>query len=372
MNFQTHFKEGRAGRNIGLTTGIPALTRSIGGIQKKRIYGIAAAPKVGKSTFCDYSFILSPYEEALINNTLDNVEWIYFCFDTDRIDKEFKFAAHYFAKDYGIFNFKYPLTGELVPMCSEYLAGKRFDRNDNPIKVSDEHFELLKIIYANRIVPLFGEYNELGVKISQGKITIITERDNPTGIRNFLLAYADRNGKFHHEQYPTHDDNGKKVIRQRIVGYTPNNPKKTVIIITDTLRKLKLERNYMMKQNVDKMLEYQVELRDWCGFTFVDIIHLNRNIASVERMKFSGEFLYPTGDDLKDTGNLSEDCNVLMTMFNPNDEKYNLSKHFGIELDSYPNYRSIHIVESRDSESPLCIQTNMFGGVNMFEGIKVK
>lgn len=56
-------------------------------------------------------------------------------------------------------------------------------------------------------------------------------------------------------------------------------------------------------------------------------------------------------------------------MFNPNDEKYNLTKHFGIELANYLNYRSIHIVESRDSESPLCIQTNMFGGVNMFQGI---
>lgn len=367
MNFQTHFKEGREGRNVGLSTGILPLTKAIGGIQKKRIYGIAAAPKCGKSTLCDFAFLLSPYEEALTKGTLDNIDWIYWSFETSRIDKEFKFAAHYFAKDYQTYNFKH--GGKLIAISSEYLAGRKIDDNGDFIKVSDEHFEIIKDIYSRRIIPIFGEYDETGRKISQGKVNLITERENPTGLRNYLLAYAERNGKFIYEPYYTIDDNGKKVLKQRIIGYTPNNPNKTIIVITDTLRKLKLERNYLMKQNVDKYLEYQVELRDWCGFTFVDIIHLNRGVSAVERLKYAGEFIYPTGDDLKDTGNLSEDANVLMTMFNPNDEKYGLEKHFGYDLSAYPNYRSIHIVESRDTECPLHIQTNMYGAINMFQEI---
>lgn len=366
MNFQQVFKEGRDGRNVGLSTGIPALTRAIGGIQKKRIYGIAAGPKVGKSTLTDFCFVISPYEEAIEKGNLDDLEWIYWSFDTDRIDKEFKFAAHYFAKDYKIYNFN--LNGKIIGISSEYLMGKKIGADGNFIKVSDEHFEIIKEIYARRIIPLFGEYNENGKKVSLGKIDLITERDNPTGLRNYLLAWARKNGEFLYEPYYTHENN-KRVLKQRIIGYKPNNPKKKLIVITDTIRKLKLERGFLMKQNVDKFLEYQVELRDWCGMTFVDIIHTNRGIAAVDRMKFSGEYIYPTGDDLKDTGNLSEDCNVLMTMFNPNDEKYGLTKHFGYELDSYPNYRSIHIVESRDTECPLHIQTNMFGGVNMFQSI---
>lgn len=367
MNFQTHFLEGRAGRNVGLDTGIPALTKAIGGIQKKRIYGLAGAPKVGKSTGCDFIFILSPYEQAIINNTLDKVEWVYFCFETDRVDKEFKFAAHYMAKDHGIFNFKY--EDKLIQMSSEYLAGKKIDDNGNTIKVSEEHFKLLKIVYEQRIVPLFGEYDFLGRQIKPGKILIITKRENPTGLRNFLIAYAEKHGKFIYESFNTIDNKGKTVVGRRIVGYTPNDIEKTTIIITDTIRKLPPERDFGMKQTVDKYLEYQVELRDTCLFTFVDIVHTNRNITAIERMKFAGEYLYPTGDDLKDTGNLSEDCNVLITMFNPNDEKYNLDKHFGIVLENYPNYRSIHIVESRDTECPMHIQTNMFGNVNMFQAI---
>lgn len=366
MNFQTHFLEGQAGRNVGLDTGIPALTKAIGGIQKKRIYGIAAAPKCGKSTMCDFCFILSPYEQAVANNTLDKIDWIYFCFETDRIDKEFKFAAHYMAKDHGIFNFK--IEGKLIQMSSEYLAGKKIDDNGNFIKVTNEHFELLKIVYKRRIIPLFGEYDTLGRLITPGKIRIITKRENPTGLRNFLITYAEKHGSFIYEHYNV-NDKGRVIVQKRAIGYTPNNIEKTTIIITDTIRKLPPERDFGMKQTVDKYLEYQVELRDMCGFTFVDIVHTNRNITAVERMKYAGEYLYPTGDDLKDTGNLSEDCNVLITMFNPNDEKYNLTKHFGIELGSYPNYRSIHIVESRDTECPMHIQTNMFGSVNMFVGI---
>jgi hypothetical protein len=367
MNFKIHFEEGRAGRNVGMSTGIPALTKAIGGIQKKRIYGIAASPKVGKSTLCDFSFVISPYEEALLNGTINDLEWIYFCFDNDRIDKEFKFAAHYFGRDYGIYNFMH--QGKLIGMSSEYLAGKKIGEDGNCIRVSDEHFEIIKKIYVDKIIPLFGEYDETGKKISQGKITIITERDNPTGIRNLLIANAEKHGKFLYEQYYTNDEKGKRVLKQRIVGYQPNDLNRKLIIITDTIRKLKFERGFKMKENIDKYLEYQTELRDWCHFIFVDIVHINRNLSAIDRLKFAGEFIYPTGEDVKDTSNLSEDCNVLMTMFNPNDEKYGLEKHFGYTLANYPNYRSIHIVESRDTECPLHIQTNMFGGVNMFQGI---
>lgn len=69
------------------------------------------------------------------------------------------------------------------------------------------------------------------------------------------------------------------------------------------------------------------------------------------------------------SGNLSEDSNVVITLFNPRDEKYNLTKHFGTELEEYPNYRSIHIVESRDSVCPSHFKANMYGNINMFEMI---
>lgn len=370
MNFQRHFREGRQGRNIGLSTGIKAFTRALRGIQRKRIYGIGAAPKVGKTKLTDYCFVLSPYEQMLAENRLDDIEWIYWSLEVDRIQKEFDFAAHYFARDYGIYNYMH--NGKLYGMSSSYLMGQELDEKERPIQVSDEHMTILIKIYQDKIIPLFGEFDETGKQIRRGKIIFIRESDNPTGLRNFLLSLAKRNGEFITEKYKTHDSNGKDVIRERISGYRPKNPDKYWIIITDHIRKLKPERNFNKKETVDKWIEYQVELRDWCSYTFVDIIHMNRGLGSTDRLKFSGEFIYPTGDDAKDTGNLSEDADYFITLFNPNDEKYRLDKHFGVDLEGYPHYRSIHIVESRHTECPIHIQTNMFGGITTFEGLNDK
>ena len=79
--------------------------------------------------------------------------------------------------------------------------------------------------------------------------------------------------------------------------------------------------------------------------------------------------IYPTGEDFKDTGNLSEEADYILTLFNPRDEKFNLEKHFDIELVNYPNYRSIHLVESRDTECPQHLPMQMYGNINLFKPI---
>ena len=96
----------------------------------------------------------------------------------DRISKEFDFACYFFMKDYNITQYTLPegitRDGEsVIRINSDLLRGRLLDDNDNPIKVSTELEEILKKIYYNRIIPLFGEYAENGVQIKQGKITFI-------------------------------------------------------------------------------------------------------------------------------------------------------------------------------------------------------
>jgi hypothetical protein len=77
-----------------------------------------------------------------------------------------------------------------------------------------------------------------------------------------------------------------------MVGYKPNNPAKMTLIITDHLRKLILERGFTLKQTIDKFAEYSTELRNSCGYSFVHIIHLNRNMADIKRMQYSDDRLF--------------------------------------------------------------------------------
>jgi hypothetical protein len=362
MNFKNTFAQGQQGNNKGLPTGLKALDRAIDGVQKKSIYGVAAGPKVGKSTLVDFAFVIHPILYCLEQGIPISI--IYFSYEIDRVKKEFDFAAFFFYHDYQIDKVKY--EGVYYPMSARYLLGKLQDDNGNTIPVLDEHKELLNTIYEQRIVPLFGEYDEKGNKLKEGVIIFMEDRDNPTGMRNTILDYAKKNGQFTFQEYEIVEE-GKKVKKQRLLGYIPKDKEKRTIIITDHIRKLKRERGYSMKENMDKWIEYTVELRNFCHFTFVHIVHLNRSISNIERLKFNGEFIYPTGEDVKDSGNLSEECDYLLTLFNPTDEKYGLEVHFGHTLSDYPNYRSIHLVESRDTECPQHLAVQMLGNVKHFK-----
>jgi hypothetical protein len=266
------------------------------------------------------------------------------------------------------------LGKDTIEVSSTYLRGRLKDDNGQLIAVKPEVMEAVKTTYTRRIVPLFGEYSMTGKMLKKGVINFIDFRENPTGVRNWLIAYGEKNGKFVYEHF--RDKNGKS--GKRTVGYIPTNPEKHVIIIMDHLRKLIPERGFLMKQTVDKMVEYFVEFRNWCAWTIIAIIHLNRAMTDPARLKIYGDMLYPNGDDVKDTGNFSEECDHLFTMFNPNDERYNLQKHFGKVIkdrhnnELYPNMRTLHLVESRHVYFPQHFRVNMFGNIKKFEKLDIQ
>lgn len=365
MNFIESYKKGQQGKNIGLPMGIETFNKAMGGVHRKSLYGIAAGPKVGKSTFSDFSFLLHPYLYKVEHPNIE-IDFIYFSLEVDLLDKMNKIASFFFYHDYQISHFGY--LGKEYEMNASYLRGKVIDHLGNMIPVSKEHHKILKEIYYTRLAPLFGEYSSNGIKIKNGTIDFITNRQTPTTIKNYLYQYALKNGQFHTEKYDTLE-NGTKTTKTRIVSYVANNPDKYVIIIVDHLRKLIQENGQTIKSNIDNLLHNQVEIRNMCGFTFVDVIHLNRKISDVDRLKYFSDKLYPNGDDVKETGNLSEEADYLFTLFNPQDEKYNLKTHFGTDLANYPNYRSLHLVESRHCECPLHTRMNIYPYINYFKPI---
>jgi len=340
----TQFKNYFEKDNTGLSFGIKSLDIKLNGIQRETVYAIGASPKVGKTTFTDFSFLLAPYHVDFLQKG-KKIKWIYFSFEISRIRKMYRLAPFFFVKRFNISEFKY--NNETYLISSNYLLGKLLDKKGNLIKVSEEHKRMLFEIYEKDLVPIFGKKDKNGNYIKKGVVDIVEESTNPTGLRNYILSYAKDNGTFLYDKYYIYE-NGRKVEKQRISGYKPNDEEEFVIIITDHIRKLKRERGYSLKENIDKWLEYQIEIRNWCKYTFVNIAHLNRSLDAIDRMRFSKDRLFPTGADFKDTGNVSEECDVIITMFNPLDEKYRLSTHFGYDLSKYPDYRSIHIIESRD------------------------
>lgn len=376
-NFITEFEKGQKGSNKGLYMGdgLQNISKAINGIQRAMTYGIAAGPKVGKSTFVDYGFIIEPYLYAIEHKI--SVNWIYFSFEMDRVAKEFDFITYFIFKEYNISIINLPIgitvNGETeIPLSSSYLRGRIVDDNDQVVKVESDLIDIIKDLYKKRIVPMFGKYDKQGKLIKPGVITFIDKKENPTGLRNFLIEFAQKRGEFTYEHFV--DKKGEQ--NRKLISYLPKNPDEYVYIVTDTIRKLRRERDFNMKETIDKWLEYSTEIRNLCKYSFVHIVHLNRSIADINRLKFMGDLIFPTPDDIKDTGNLSEECNYLFTLFNPNDSKYNLDKHFGLKIRDdfqnaiYPNYRSAHLVESREVVCPQHFRYEMYGNIKNFKQLK--
>lgn len=200
---------------------------------------------MGKSTFTDYAFVIQPFLNAIENNI--EIEWIYFSFELNRISKEFDFMAFFLNHDYGIDKIKLDegvtftykgISSNYLHLSPDYLRGRLQDDNGNLIKVKDTIVEAMKIVYTNRIVPLFGEFDINGNEIKKGLINFCVNRDNPTGLYVYIKNHAIKNGKI------LMSDSGNF---SRIIGYTPNNPDKYTIIILDHKIYVAIKRNFYRK-----------------------------------------------------------------------------------------------------------------------------
>ena len=294
-NFIEEFNKGQRGEAKGIPfgEGLESITIDTSGIHKARIYGVGGPEKSGKSTFTDYAFVIQPYLYCLEHGI--PIDWEYYSFEIDRVSKEFDFLTYFLHKDYGVLNIKLPdgITykgSNILQLNPEYLRGHLLDDKYNLIKIHNDLKPLVKECYEKRIIPLFGEYASNGVRIRKGAINFKEGRDNPTGIYKDLIAIANKEGVI------TKDNN------DIYISYKPNDPKKMKIVVIDHIRKLKSERNWQMKQVIDKMSEYMVELRNLLGYTFVPILHTNRNLASTDKLSYFKNDIYPTSNDLKDSG----------------------------------------------------------------------
>jgi hypothetical protein len=344
-DFWLKFEDGLKGENKGLITGMEQVSKAMDNIQKETNYVLFGQPKTFKTKFSDVYFILQPY---LLNDPA-LLDYTYYSFEVNRIKKVAEWIAYFFWYDFRL----------------RYTAAHIMSRGEK--KVKSEHIIHIETILKNRIIPLLGEYDKSGNRVKKGLVDFIEDKDNPTGIYHYLINKAKQHGKIIEEEYESQDDLGNKVKRKRIIGYEDYEKKKYRIVLTDHVRLLKRERNYSMKENIDKYSEYTIYLRNVFKYSFVDIIHSNRSISDNDRVTAnSGRFLRPQIDDVKDSGNLAENANYLMALFNP----YNypgLNLHFDYDLKHWKGkYRSLHILAARDTEAPKDLFLICDGGNSVF------
>ncbi len=335
--------EGLGGRNKGILSGMPRLSSFLNNIQKKRYFLVGAQQKTGKTAFVDDFFILSPF----ILNPDINMHWKYFSYEIDKVSKKAKWTAYFMKKVYNI-----TIGGDGGPIEDAYILslGNR--------KLSKEHRVLIDEINSKYIEPLFK------------KIDFFEEREGPTGIYKHMISYANSIGEILYENYEQKesDDFGKltgnTISKQRISGFK-NNTDLVSMFIVDHVGLCRLERGYTKKQNIDKLSEYCVILRNLFEFIPVMVSQFNRDLGKIDRLKFSGEQLQPSIEDFKDSGCLAEDASVVLALFNPILYPH-IKRHLGYDLAQIGNgYRSLHILANRHGISGANLSFNLEGNTGI-------
>lgn len=321
---------------LGKTQGIPM---SVARVNKylsirKRIYTLLGGNGgTGKTGYIDNTYVLEPYEWLLQNRdkTDIRIEWVYRCMERSITDKLGKWTCYKIWKDHG----------ELIE--PETLMGwKDIKLNDRQKWMFDNCEEYFTTMQDSHIV------------------NIIAGQENPRGIFKHLEQYALERGK-------------EEQLNEWEKVYHPDNDNLIIVPVVDHAGKCRMETVDGVKTRkgtTDKLSEYMSICRDRFQMAPVLISQFNRSIKSEIFSKQADP--EPTQESFKDTGNMYDDADVVLTLFNP--YKFKVYDHMGYDIERFVDssngnnyFRSLKLIKSSYSADDIRWGLAFNGAVGQFK-----
>lgn len=325
---------GVKGKNSGIPMGFNRLNRYLG--LRKSIYTtIGASAGCGKTSLVDCAYVLNPYDWYIKNKHKSSVQFevIYFSMERKKTYKLAKWLCMKIWKEEKILM----TTDELLSWQSTLSSKKQ---------------EVAKFYIEN----YFKEMTESGI------VTIIDGQQNPTGIWKFLESHALSKGR-------------EESVNQWENRYIPNNDNLITNVIHDHAGKTKNENiggKYDKKLSIDKASEYYCKSRDYFGYSPVMINQFNRtSYQDIQFSKKEGGDPDPTVEYWKDSGNVIEDCDVAISLFNP--YKYNLDTYMDYTVNDFTDsignnkFRGLKIIKNSYGTDNIRIGLGFLGEVSLFK-----
>jgi len=322
---------GRLGLNTGLPMGFDRLTEIIPGIQQGTYYLIGGETSSGKSSFVDSAFLFNPYDwfKSFPQNGID-LRIFYWSLEIDKNIKITKAICRKIYLEYG----------KLVDVNFVLSRGKK--------RISQEIYDL--------VVSTKDYFCEL-----EDVLIVFDGSQNPTGINKYMVQFAKDNGDSIYQTKKSGSDTIDIFDK-----YIPYNPDQYVIIIIDHIALMKKERGFSIKENIDKMSEYLIGLRNRYNFIPVVVQQLSRSISTTDRFKL--DKVEPQLSDFKDTSNTQQDANVVMGLFSP--RRYEIGNFRGYDITRLKDrFRSLTVLKNRDGVADLRIGLQFIGEVGQFSEI---
>lgn len=325
---------GVTGKNSGIPMGFSRLNKYLG--LRKSIYTtIGAAAGCGKTSLVDCAYVLNPYDWYIKNKYTSKVQFevIYFSMERKKTYKLAKWLCMKIWKEENILM----TTDELLSWQGTLDKKKQ---------------EVAKFYIDN----YFKEMTESGI------VKIIDGQQNPTGIYKYMKAHALTKG--HEEE-----------ISEFEHRYIPDNDNLITNVVHDHAGKTKNENiggKYDKKLSIDKASEYYCWARDYLGYSPIMINQFNRtSYQDIQFSKKEGGDPDPTVEYWKDSGNVIEDCDVAISLFNP--YKYSLEEYMKYNINDFTDdkgnnkFRGLKIIKNSYGTDNLRIGLGFLGEVSLFK-----
>lgn len=286
---------GRRGESVFIPTRYKRFGRYFG--TRRALYSyIGGDSGTGKSAFAQQTWILDTAAWMMANKDQTDTKLKIFAWIQERpiARTKAKWICHRLWQKYGIL------------IDTDFLLGEGVHKSRLPDDIYQKIVETKDYFYQ------LDEYLEL------------YQRENPTGIRNKMIAHAEQNGKIILKDYKNERTGEIKKRKE----YVPDDPNLITIVKVDHLGILGDERNFTKKQKIDKMTEYGREFRDRYGFSPVFVNQFNRNKSdSTRRTKMT---LVPEDSDFDTSSDPYKDSDLTLGILDP--YKYKIKDHMGYKI----------------------------------------
>ncbi len=326
MDFKERIQRGLNGDYKGLKNGFNRLNKYIFGVQRNCYTLIGGLSGSAKTTLADY-ILINALEDAEQQGISINI--FYYSFEVDELTKKANWTSVLIYNKYGIV-----VQPEKIKGLGDF-------------RLNEDELKLVNDVYAE-VEKLFS------------KINWIWESTNPTGIYKELWNFMQSRGVFEEEEYI--DEHNKS--NKRIVKFIPNNPDEYNAAFLDHYALMKLEgRNgklFSIKENIDKMSEYFITLRNLFGYSIFPLQQFNQGLSSIERQKYKDVDISPQQSDFKDSTNPYTDADIVLGLMNAHkmDMKTCLGYYINEEFAPYnlrDRFRLLKVIKNKLSRDNICI-----------------
>jgi hypothetical protein len=309
-----NIEDGKSGKNIGISMGLPDVDKVLYGIQRKYIYTIGADTSGGKT-----SFGLDVFVYNLIKNAGDKkINILYYSFEMAAEVLFAKLLSRHIWDAYG-----------KIITYEDILSLTR--------PISDEHLEIV-----NQCIPWLNKVEK--------SITIYDKPLTPEAIYGTCKEWLRKFGTFipineHKEDYSENDESEYKVAIIDHVGLIGGSGSK--------------------KERIDRTVDYFIYFRNKCGMTGIFIQQLNRGQKSMDR-KLNGYELVQL-DDFKDTSGTTDGSEIVIALYYPYREKIPKVEGYPIQNILKDRFRLIQILKNRYGRSDVSKGVIFHGEIGMFK-----